>query len=126
MKRTVSRVATLRLGLSQAAGTGARVNDSWLPDDESILHKLPNILPCRHVPTEHGHDRVMILHSCRVRMRRLVKNTNSLYLSEGPITGKRAHRTTSVAVQHPRWGRLVTTGQGCVRTEYVLGMANFA
>lgn len=43
---TISRVTTLPFGLFHAASTRPRVNLGRLPDDESILNQLPNVLTC--------------------------------------------------------------------------------
>ena len=43
----------LPLGLLHAAGTGTRVNLGWLPDNETILHQLSDVLACSHQLTQH-------------------------------------------------------------------------
>ena len=46
IKNTISRVPSLSLGFLHATGTRSRVNLCWLPDDETILYQLPNVLAC--------------------------------------------------------------------------------
>lgn len=46
IKYTISRVPSLSLGFLHATGSRSRVNLCWLPDDETILYQLPNVLAC--------------------------------------------------------------------------------
>lgn len=47
--RTISGVATLPLGLLHSACSGTRVNLCRFPDNKTILHQFPDVLPCtRH------------------------------------------------------------------------------
>lgn len=40
----LTRVSSFPLGLEGSLHSRARVNDLWLPDDQTVLHQLPHVL----------------------------------------------------------------------------------